>query len=146
MLFRSCGLGRRCTLHFRCDGESTLYVRVFGEDGRHVGCFPEDNDGGEVLGLGDGRNEDEGEPALGTGHASSSYDGSSLGDISSSGGYDQPPRRRAPFEGGGGSSRRRASVKREEGPTRLGTSLEACLRGSLQHRFCFVPLFFPASK
>ena len=27
-------------------------VEAFGEDGRRVGCCPEDNDGGEVLGLG----------------------------------------------------------------------------------------------
>ena len=93
----------------------TLYVRVFGEDGRRAGCCPKTNDGEEVLGLGDGRDEDEGEPALGGDRVSSSYGGSSSGDSSSSGGYDQPPRRRARFEGGSGSSRRHASVKREEG-------------------------------
>ena len=86
---RARGLGRRCTLHFRYDGESTLYVRLFGEDGRRAGCCPEANNGEEVLGLGDGRDEVEGEPA---GRALSSYGGSSLGDSSSSGGYDQPPR------------------------------------------------------
>ena len=57
-----------------------------------VGCCPEDNNGDEVLGLGDGRDEDEGEPALGADHVSSSYNGSSSSDSSSSGGYDQPPR------------------------------------------------------
>ena len=88
---------------------------MFGEDGRRAGCCPETNDGEEVLGLGDGRDEDEGEPALGGDRVSSSYGGSSSGDSSSSGGYDQPPRHRARFEGGSGSSRRRASVKREEG-------------------------------
>ena len=103
---RARGLGRRCTLHFKYDGDATLYVKVFGEDGHRAGCCPETNDGEEVLGLGDGC--DEGEP---TGRASSSYQTES----SSSGGYDQPPRRRARFEGGSGSSRRRASVKREEG-------------------------------
>ena len=111
---RACGLGMRCTLHFKYDGGSTLYMRVFGEDGRRAGCCPETNDGEEVLGLGDGRGEDEGEPALGGDRVSSSYGGSSSGDSSSSGGYDQPPRRCARFEGGSGSSRRRASVKREE--------------------------------
>ena len=90
-------------------------MRVFGEDGCRAGCCPEVNDGEEVLGFGDGRDEEEGEPALGTGHASFSYGGSSLSDSSSSGGYDQLPRRRAHFEGGSGSSRRRASVKLEEG-------------------------------
>ena len=89
---RARGLGRRCTLHFKYDGGSTLYVRVFGEDGRRAGCCPEANDGEEVLGLGDGRDEDEGEPALGGDRVSSSYGGSSSGDSSSSGGYDQPPR------------------------------------------------------
>ena len=72
---RARGLGRRCTLHFKYDGDVTLYVRVFGQDGRRAGCCPEVNDGEEVL----GRDEDEGEPALGTGRASSSYGGSSLG-------------------------------------------------------------------
>ena len=112
---RARGLGRQCTLHFKYDGGSTLYVRVFGEDGRRAGCCPEANDGEEVLGLRDGRDEDEGEPALGGDCVSSSYGGSSSGENSSSGGYDQPPRRRAHFEGGSGSSRRRASVKPEEG-------------------------------
>ena len=88
---RACGLGRQCTLHFKYDGGSTLYVRVFGEDGRRAGCCPEANDGEEVLGLGDGRDEDEGEPALGGDSVSSSYGGSSSSDSSSSGGYDQPP-------------------------------------------------------
>ena len=77
------GLSRRCTLHFRFDGDATLYVRVFGEDGRRARCCPETNDGEEVLDLGDGR--DEGEPA---GRALSSYGGSSLGESSSSGSYD----------------------------------------------------------
>ena len=88
-------------------------MRVFGEDGRRVGCCPEDNDGDEVLGLGDGRDEDEGGPALGADCNSSSYDGSSSGGSYSSGGYDQPPRYRARLESGGGSSCRRALVKRE---------------------------------
>ena len=85
------GLGRRCTLHFKYDGDATLYVRVFGEDGHRVGGRPEMNDGEEVLGLGDGRDEDEDEPTLGADHVSSSYGGSSSGGSSSSGGHDQPP-------------------------------------------------------
>ena len=89
---RARGLGRRCTLHFKYDGGPTLFVRVFGEDGRHAGCCPKMNDSEEVLGLGDGRDEDEGEPALSGDRVSSSYGGSSSGDSSSSGGYDQPPR------------------------------------------------------
>ena len=89
---RARGLGRQCTLHFKYDGDATPYMRVFGEDGRRAGCCPEVNDGDEVLGLGDGRDEDEGELALGIDRVSSSYGGSSPGDSSSSGGYDQPPR------------------------------------------------------
>ena len=59
--------------------------------------------------------EDEGEPALGADHVSSSYGGSSSSDSPSSGDYDQPPRCRAHFECGSGSFCRRAFVKREEG-------------------------------
>ena len=106
------GLRRRCTLHFKYDGGSTLYMRVFGEDGRRAGCCPEANDDEEVLSLGDGRDEDEGEPALGSDRVSSRYGGSSSRGRSSNGGYDQSARRRARFKGGSGSSRRRASVKR----------------------------------
>ena len=86
------GLGKRCMLHFKYDGGPTLYVMVFGEDARRAGCCPETNDGEEVLGLGDGRDEDEGEPTLDSDRVSSSYGGSSSSDSSSSGGYDQPPR------------------------------------------------------
>ena len=85
-------------------------MRVFREDGRRVGCCPEANDGEEVLGLGDGRDEDEGEPSLVGDRVSSSYGGSSSYYSSSSGGYAQPPRCRARFEGGSGSSRRRTSM------------------------------------
>ena len=60
--------------------------------GKMVVAPPEANDSEEVLGLGDGRDEDEGEPALAGDRVSSSYGGSSSGDSSSSGGYDQPPR------------------------------------------------------
>ena len=108
MFARAHGQGRRCTLHYKYDGNATLYVRVFGEDGRRIGCCPEGNDGGEVLGLGDGRDEGEDGLILGAGRGSSSYGDSSSGDSSSSGGYDQPPRLRARFEGGSGSSRCRA--------------------------------------
>ena len=73
---------------------------MFGEDGRRVGCCPEDNDGDEVLGLGDGRDEGEYGLAFGAGHRSPSYGDSPSSDSSSSGGYDQPPCRHACFEGG----------------------------------------------
>ena len=81
-------MGRWCTLYFKFDGDATLYMRVFGEDGRRAGCCPEANDGEEVLGLGDGCDEGEDGLALGAGRCSSSYGGSSSGDSSNSGGYD----------------------------------------------------------
>ena len=59
-------------------------MRVFGEDGCRARCCPEVNDGEEVLSLGDGRDEEEDD----AGRALSSYGGSSLGDSSSSGGFD----------------------------------------------------------
>ena len=83
---RARGLGRPCTLHFRYDGDTALYVRVFGGDGRRVRCCPEDNDGDDVLGPGNGRDEGEGEPAPGGERGSSSYGGSSFGGSSSSSG------------------------------------------------------------
>lgn len=111
----ACGLGRPCTLHFRYDGDATLYMRVFGGDGHRVGCFPEDSDGDEVLRLGDGHDEGEGEPAPGVDCSSSSYGGSSSGDSSSAGGYDQPPHRRVRLEGSSRVSHHNTLVKREAG-------------------------------
>ena len=108
---RARGLSRRCTLHFKFDGDATLYVRVFGEDGRRAGCCPENDDCDRGSSPGD--DEDDSARAAGGGRGSSSFDGSSSGSGSSSGGRDQPPRRRARLEGGSGSARRRASVKRE---------------------------------
>jgi hypothetical protein len=112
---RARGLSRRCTLHFKYDDVATLYVRVFGEDGRCAGCCPKDDGGNDELGLDDGHGDAEGELALGDSRGSFSSGGSSSGESISSGGYDQPPCRRARVEGGGGSSRRHALVKREEG-------------------------------
>ena len=40
---RARGLSRRCTLHFKFDGDATLYVRVFGEDGRRAGGCPKND-------------------------------------------------------------------------------------------------------
>ena len=110
---RARGLGRLCTLHFKYGGDATLYVRVFGEDGCRVGCCPKDDEGDGVLGLGNERDEGEGEPAPSGNRSSPSFSGSSSGDSSSSGGRDQPPRRHARFEGGSGSSRHRTPVKHE---------------------------------
>ena len=36
-------------LLFKYDGDTNLYVRVFGEDDRRVGCCPEDDDRGRGL-------------------------------------------------------------------------------------------------
>ena len=104
---RARGLGGRCTLHFKYDGLATLYMRVFREDGRRVGCCPED-----------GNNDEGGDRELGlSGACSSSRDGSSSSDeSSSSGGYDWPPLRRARVEDAGGSFRLSAPVKLERSP------------------------------
>ena len=37
---RARGLSRQCTLHFKFDGDATLYVRVFGKDGRACWVLP----------------------------------------------------------------------------------------------------------
>ena len=89
------------------DGLATLYVRVFREDGRPVGCCLED-----------GNNDDGGDAELGLdGARSSSRDGSSSSDdSSSSGGYGRPPCHHARVEDVGGSSRRGAPVKLERSP------------------------------
>ena len=111
------GLSRRCTLHFKFDGDATLYVRVFGEDGRRAGCCPEGDDRGWGPGSGD---DGEGSArAAGGAQGSSSFSvsssgaGSSSGGGSSSGDRGQPPRRRICLGGGSVSAYRRALVKRE---------------------------------
>ena len=105
------GLGRRCALHFKYDSESTLYVRVFGEDGHRAGCCPEGDDRGWEPGSGD---DGEGSArAAGGAQGSSSFSGSSSGGDSSSGGRGQPPRHRIYLGGGDVSARRHALVKRE---------------------------------
>ena len=101
----------RITLHFKYDGGSTLYVRVFEEDGRRAGCCPENDDHGRGSTPSD--DEDDNTRVVGGAHGSSSFDGSSSSSGSSSGGCDQPPRCHARLEGGSGPTRRRASVKRE---------------------------------
>ena len=40
------GLEGRLTFHFKHDGTATLFVRIFEEDGRRLGCCPE-GDGGD---------------------------------------------------------------------------------------------------
>ena len=90
---RARGLRRRCSLHFKFDGDATLYVRVFGEDGRRVGCCPEDDDHGRGLSP---RKDGEGNArALGDARDSSSFTSSSSGSDPSSSGRSQPPRRHA---------------------------------------------------
>ena len=108
---RARGLGRRCTLHFRYDGGSTLYVRVFGEDGRRAGYCPEDDDRGREPSPGD--DGEDSARVTGGAQGSPSFTGSSSSGDSSSSGRGQPPRRRTCLGGGSLSARRRASVKRE---------------------------------
>ena len=105
------GLCRRCTLHFKYDGDATLYVRVFGEDGRRAGCYPEDDDRGREPSPGD--DGEDSDRVIGGAQGSPSFTGSSSGGDSSSGGRGQPPRRRICLGGGNVSARRRALVKRE---------------------------------
>ena len=99
---RACGLSRRCTLHFKFDGDATLYVRVFGEDGRRAGCCPEDD--GHGRGPNSGEDGEGSERAAGGAQDSSSFTGSSSSSDSSRSGRGRPPRRRACLEGGSGSA------------------------------------------
>ena len=93
---RARGLSHRCTLHIKFDGDATLYVRVFGEDGRRAGCFPEGDDRGWEPSSG---NDGEGSARVAGGaQGSPSFSGFSSGGDSSSGGRGQPPRRRAPVK------------------------------------------------
>ena len=108
---RARGLSRRCTLHFKFDGDATLYVRVFGEDGRRAGCCPEDDDRGREPSSGD--DGEDSARVTGGAQGSPSFSGSSSGGDSSSGGRGQPPRRRICLGGGSVSAHRRALVKRE---------------------------------
>ena len=110
-LARARGLSRRCTLHFKFDGDATLYVRVFGEDGRRAGCCPENDDRGRQPNSGD--DGEDSARATGGAQGSPSFSGSSSGGDSSSGGRGQPPRHRICLGGGSMSARRRASVKCE---------------------------------
>jgi hypothetical protein len=97
---RACGLQGRCTLHFRYDGAGTLFVRVFGEDGRRVGCCPEGDSDDDELELGDDR-------------STSGSSGSSSGGTSSSD-CTEPPRRRARTGEGNEPPHRRTQVKEED--------------------------------
>ena len=112
---RARGLRRRCSLHFKYDGGATLYVRVFGEDGRRMGCCPKDDDRGR--GLSPGEDGEGSARAVGDARDSLSFTSSSSGSEPSSSGRGQPPRRRACLEGGSGSAHRRAPMKREREST-----------------------------
>ena len=113
MFARARSLSRWCTLYFKFDGDATLYVRVFGEDGCRAGCFPEDDDSGRLPSPGTDQDEDGDWRTGGGARCSPSFGDSPSGGSSSSGGRDQPPRRRARLGEGSGSVRHRAPVKRE---------------------------------
>ena len=98
-------LGQWCTLYFKFDGDATLYVTVFGEDGRHAGCFPEDDDRGRLPSPGTDQDEDGDWRIGGSARGSLSFDDPLSGSSSSSGVRDQPPRRRAHLGEGSRSAR-----------------------------------------
>ena len=108
---RACSLGRPCTLHFKYDNDTTLYMRVFGEDGRRAGCCPEGDDRGWEPSSGD--DGEDNARMIGGAQGSPSFTGSSSGGDSSSGGRGQPPCCHTCLGGGSVSARHRASVKRE---------------------------------
>ena len=112
---RARGLSCRCTLHFKFDGDATLYMRVFGEDGRRAGCCPKDDDRGSLPSPGTDQDEDGDWRTGGGARGSLSFGDPFSGSSSSSGGRDQPPRWRARLGEGSGSARCRGPVKREEG-------------------------------
>jgi hypothetical protein len=83
--FHARGLKGRHTLHFKYDGATTLFVKIFGKDGGRLGCCPEsDSSGGDhPCSNDDDRRSGDilgGKLALGNGRdASSSEDASSGG-------------------------------------------------------------------
>ena len=99
---RARGLSRWYTLHFKFDGDATLYVRVFGEDGCRTGCFPEDDDRGREPSPGD--DGEDSARVICDAQGSPSFTGSSSGGDSSSDGHGQPPRRRTCLGGGSASA------------------------------------------
>ena len=105
------GLHGRCTLHFTYDAVATLYVRVFGEGARRLGCCLEsdnnDEDDGDCAFAG-------GDLALGDGHAASSSGGSSSGWSTGDDEDDEPPRCRARTRDDDDLHHRHTLVKQEE--------------------------------
>ena len=85
---RARGLVQRCTLHFKFDGDATLFMRVLRGDSRRVGCCPEGDDDGRLLILGDGSGEDEVGHAPCAARSTPSFSGSPSDGSSSSGGRD----------------------------------------------------------
>ena len=109
---RARGLGRRCTLHFKYDGNVTLYVRVFGEDGHRIGCCPETTTVTRCLAL--AMVETRVRMVLPSVLAAARLAMVILPLVTAPAAVATTSRR-ARFEGGSGSSRRRTSVKHEEG-------------------------------
>ena len=90
--FARAGGQHQCsTLHFKSEGDATLYVRVFGEDGRRDGCCPEDDGRGHApspdISWGEGGGGRAGRSARGPPSSGDSPSDTST----SSGGRDQPP-------------------------------------------------------
>ena len=127
MFARTRGLGRWCTMYFKFDGDATLYVSVFGEDGRRAGCCPEDDDRGRLPSPGTDQDEDGDWRTGGGARGSPSFGDSPSDSSSASGGRHQPPRRRACLGEGSGSTRRCALVKREKASTCPQERLELLL-------------------
>ena len=106
------GLGRRCTLHFKYDGNVTLYVRVFGEDGHRIGCCPETTTVTRCLAL--ATVETRVRMVLPSVLAAA-RPATAILPPATAPAAAATTSRRARFEGGSGSSRCRAPVKRKEG-------------------------------
>ena len=88
------GLQGSHTIHFKHVGVATLFVKIFGEDDRHLRCYPKGN-GSDNNHLSDDDGTLRGELALGNDYdISDSSDASSEGSMSDDD-YDAPPRRRA---------------------------------------------------
>lgn len=112
---RARGLVGRRTLHFKYDGAAMLYIKVFREDGRLLGCCPEDDGGdGDHPSNGDGGDGLDSELALSGGREFFSSRGTSSGQSSSDDNYSEPPRHDAWTREDDEAPHRRAPVEEED--------------------------------